>query len=313
VAKGTADLIFEEIKNENDIQNLFTSYETESLHFDFKDATSQPSDDFINGLGKALSGFSNADGGVLIYGVNENKKVAPRFTLLPSEHFLAYQAKIQEMVSRLTYPPNTKVLTKTIQSTANNGKGYVLALIPKSDIAPHQDVKTQKYYQRAGDSHTVMHHYQISDLFGKRLAPELVLYGVLKKDLNRQNFITIELFVKNIGRAIAKFPFVHIHSTGVFRKETHYTLWFNDPVHSRTDNFFATNADKVIHSEVGVPLMKYFVSLQNCPDEFTEFKGLIGADGMPSRNFNFRIASDHIGNRLANGAPPEFTVHEFIN
>lgn len=295
--------IYDSINSEADIEKLIAGYDSESLHLDFKEALKGPSDDFLNGFSKAISGFSNADGGVLIYGISEHKNVSQRFNLAPTELYSAYDQKIQEMISRLTAPPNSKVVLKQILSEKYSGKGYIVVLIPKSDIAPHQVVSSKKYYQRAGESHTEMHHYQIADLFGKRLSPELIIFGNLERDLSNHQNVFFKLFVKNNGKAIAKFPFVLIKGFDGFKKLSHFTSWFTDPVHAQKDNFYTVSTDKVIHHDIDVPLVGYsFIGNPNRTN-FVEIKGLIGCDGMATREFKLEISEFDIDARRSLRAP----------
>lgn len=300
---NAADAIFGSVNTEADLERLLASYASESLHLDFKEALKSPGDDLLNGLSKAISGFSNADGGVLIYGISEDKKAQTAFNLAPTEHCAAYDQKIQEMISRLTAPTNSKIVLKQILSAKNSGKGYIVVLIPKSEIAPHQDIRSKKYYQRAGESHTEMHHYQIADLFGKRLSPELIIYGNLQRDINNQQKVDFKLFVKNNGKAIAKFPFVLIKRYDGFKKETYYTSWFADPVHSQKDNFYTVSVDKVIHHDIDVPLVDYFFTGNPNSTDFVEIKGLIGCDGMSTREFKLEISELDIETRKSLRAP----------
>src|SRR5579862_6427653 len=127
-------------------------------------------------LAKVVAGFANAEGGLLVLGVEELeekyqgtviKKRPGGLSPLPVnvtremiENQL--QAKIKPTVGDLKivplYPDETHVI-------------YLID-VPQSIRLPHR-VDELFYYQRVNFSTLELQHFQIADLFGKRFAPDL--------------------------------------------------------------------------------------------------------------------------------------------
>ena len=82
-----AKAIYDSLNDESDIEKLSQETNTEFLHLDFKSispSTLSRFEEFRGTLAKWVSGFSNSDGGVVILGVEENKK-ENKFLLQPSD------------------------------------------------------------------------------------------------------------------------------------------------------------------------------------------------------------------------------------
>jgi predicted HTH transcriptional regulator len=130
----------------------------------------------FSALAKTVAGFANAEGGLLVLGVEEEDEkydevvirrrpgsVTPLPISVTKESIENYlQAKIRQPIEGITivpvYPDKTHVI-------------YLLD-VPQSIRGPHR-VDELFYYQRYNFSTLEMQHFQIADLFGKRFAPDL--------------------------------------------------------------------------------------------------------------------------------------------
>lgn len=291
--------IYESINAEQSISSLFSDFEMESIHLDFKEFPTHPLQagwEILRGhLAKAFSGFSNADGGVLILGVKEDRATpANRFSLKPNGESLAVANKVQENVSRLSDPPNHLIEAKRIAVTDGGNDGYVVIHIPKSEVAPHQNVMDKKYYQRSGESHLAMAHFQIADLFGRRPQPELKAILCFRRDPNDKELVSVDLKVKNAGKSIAKFAFIQVETFGKFQKKQHYSSWFVENVLYRRRNFYTAPRDHVLHPLIDVPVWSYqlpfqWISAETVQASERTFAGLIGGEASPTREFSIEI------------------------
>jgi len=292
---GNADKIFAKISTEQDIEALIVDSESENLWLDFKDASFPPGDDFKKNLGKYISGFSNSDGGVLVYGVKETKEGDKKFLSAPSKLYVDYEKRIQDLISRTTSPINSGVLVKSILSLNQERAGYVVVLIPKSENPPIQDIHQKKYFKRAGESHVPLEHYEIADFFGRRMSPLLKVTGILKTDVNNQDGLLLEIFVKNEGRAVAKFPFIQFFSYGSFRKDTYTSSWFGNPISSKIDKFYSSNADMVIHTDISVFVERFCIHKSGIEfGKCTSISGRVGCDGMQTRDFELIVCQPEV-------------------
>ena len=129
---------------EDAIDEFILNQQTEELFLDFKQAvsvgknfTTLHRDDRKN-LSKAISGFGNSEGGVIIWGVEcsrdiEIGDVAKAKVKVKNVHrFLSW---LENAISGCTIPSHNKVRNHIISCDAN-GDGFIATYIPKCDIAP---------------------------------------------------------------------------------------------------------------------------------------------------------------------------------
>ncbi len=117
------------------------------------------------------------------------------------EHNL--EAKIQFPIDDLTIIPLRRSL---------RAKNCIYLIdVPQSDRAPHR-VNDIYYYQRHNFSTVEMQHYQISDMFGRRMRPNLdIVVNDVKNNITTQKngertqLVTIDMKIINSGRATAKY------------------------------------------------------------------------------------------------------------
>lgn len=189
---GRAEDIFQRIRNDgiNAIQTLIQDQANEELFLDFKRSSTNgngtaldPKDRSI--LSKAISGFGNSEGGVLLWGVDcpsDRKGTAGTPSSHPLENPKRFCRWILDAVSGCTVPPHTHVEAVPIED--NKGGGFVAVLIPKSGIAPHQTIPSKQYYIRAGSSFEPTPHAVLAGMFGRRPQPVLFnMYGVQNPEI----------------------------------------------------------------------------------------------------------------------------------
>jgi hypothetical protein len=185
---------------------------SEELFLDFKNASTQPgarkmADDDQKNLAKAISGFGNGEGGVIVWGVDarpgrDGADVAQIKRPLPDPaHF---RSLLEGRLSGLTIPPHRGVRSEVLPAAA--GGGYVITLIPASDAAPHQTFDAKSYHIRSGSNFEPAPHGILAALFGRRPLPELAIQmhvGMITFDS-----FSIVLDLQNIGRGLSRTPFV---------------------------------------------------------------------------------------------------------
>lgn len=178
--------------------------EEESLHLDFKrmSTSGEPNDPDKQNLRKAISGFANAAGGIILWGVEskdpENKHDRSRFhSLVPITDGDRAVVRFHELTGTATQPPVSGVVHKAIPVAG----GYIVkTFVPASDGGPHRtNDELGQYYRRHADSFRAMQHHEIADMFGRRARPRLELCW-------EQDDSGWLIGVRNSGRGIARFP-----------------------------------------------------------------------------------------------------------
>lgn len=124
---------------------------------DFKGAAAIPPDKIKEIWSKALAGFANTEGGVLIWGIDARKDPttgvdhASAPSLVPDPN--AMKSRLMELHHQSTDPPVANVEVEPYPDPAANGAGFVVCLIPESPFKPHraEHLPNKPYYIRAGD------------------------------------------------------------------------------------------------------------------------------------------------------------------
>ncbi len=210
----------------SDFENFLRSEIEENLNLDYKSGLliigrqrsnivnnkldNNKSDRGFSDLARTIVGFANAEGGLLILGVQElpevingvRVKVRPG-SVEPLPLGIVTKEMLENKIRALIQFPldDLRILPLKLP---NNQDFVCLIDVPQSVRAPHQLSSDKVYYQRRNFFTEAMEHYQISDLFGKRLAPSLDI------ELKWQSGGSIDHFflhpiIHNKGRAIAKY------------------------------------------------------------------------------------------------------------
>ena len=214
------------------IDEFIANRSSEELFLDFKcsadggEGVKLHFDDRAN-LAKAISGFGNSEGGVIIWGVKCRHDATlgdvptGKCAIAHPERFVSW---LENAVSGCTLPPHGGVKHHPL-AAAEAGKGYVVTHIPKSSFAPHQCIvgkHKDRYFMRVGSSFGHVPHGVLEGMFGRRPTPSLDLrwrnceVGIIQEtrtDLallngdpsdSRTLSIQFDFVLVNSGRSIAQ-------------------------------------------------------------------------------------------------------------
>ncbi len=163
---SSAHVLFDQIKAgglsvlNGMVNSSSPSFEEEWL--DFKGATPVPPDNDIKKIwSKALSGFANTGGGVLVWGIDArldpttNISCASALSLVPDPNVL--KSRLMELHHQSTDPPVANVEIEPYPDPGAGGAGFVVCLIPESPFRPHraEHLTNKPYYIRAGDDFVI--------------------------------------------------------------------------------------------------------------------------------------------------------------
>lgn len=162
-------------------------------------------------VARAVAGLANAEGGLLVLGVRENTEkhrgvvarilpgavrgVPAHITRETIENLL--RAAIQYPVEGITICP---------LRPSNRHRSFVYLIdVPQSLRPPHR-VNEMYYFQRHNFSTDEMQHYQIADLYGRRLGPRLELNDTPPEAVpSAAGQFDVQIVVRNTGNVIAKY------------------------------------------------------------------------------------------------------------
>jgi hypothetical protein len=182
----------------------------EDLYLEFKEKEDRRDGSLRDGdryaFSKAVSGFANADGGVLVWGV-ETKHSGDHpdraCGLKPLANAAGFRAKLLDSVLNTTQPPVDGV---RIEVVPGEGAGdYVKCLIPASDRPPHRAMLADReYWCRASNGFRKMEHYELADAFGRRHRPVLRLAVDLRPRPDPDKCEDVHFSFLNEGRGLAR-------------------------------------------------------------------------------------------------------------
>jgi hypothetical protein len=234
----------------NKIREYISTQQEEHLSLDFKtlERTEMSRGDRKN-LAKAISGFANSNGGLIVWGVNcrENSDgIDCASTIVDIDNAKQTLSKLNEYTGKATVPIVEDVQNKLITTT--DPRGILVTLVPESDKGPHMaKLGENRYYKRSGDSFYKMEHFDIADMFGKRKKPLLELV------YSKTSAHSLLISIINNGRGSALAPYLMVDlPTGFevnrFGVDGNHN-WNLPPIHSQSKKGFGANTTFVIHPD----------------------------------------------------------------
>ncbi|PGZ46962.1 ATP-binding protein [Bacillus anthracis] len=222
---NNAELIFETLKKDGytEILRMIKEQQVETDNLDFKRKSNSPDDkittDDKKNYVKALSGFANTSGGVIVWGGNASKKngLDAANEEFPIKNVKIFQTILNSLLSSALTPLLPNIQNEVIFKTGSNTDGFVVTYVPESSLPPHQALLGEnRYYMRTGDNFSLMPHVYISDAFGRRQRPvldvhyEIQSHSVTGSGPESIHELSIVVGIRNIGRYVAIYPAIKI-------------------------------------------------------------------------------------------------------
>lgn len=181
--------------------------EVECYYLDYKEVIDDFSEsktlrNYWDVLAKAISGFGNALGGVLIFGIKDKDK-----SLKPFLGYKNFEKLTNEFVSRSTNPRHERINSFSFPSKEDNDKGYVIIEIPQSQNRPLQVISNgnkHRYFYRSGESHEDMPHDVLVGMLGYKIPPILCYQWQYNSYKENVAYFEFDLILRNKGSVIAK-------------------------------------------------------------------------------------------------------------
>lgn len=166
---------------EQAIDGFIIERQSGELFLDFKRSSNNGSgtrlyDRDRDNLAKAISGFANSEGGVIVWGVDcrpnqELGDVAAAKTGI--ENPRRFKSWLENATSGLTLPRHPGV-RQVVVGAVDDQLGFVAKYIPKSHMAPHQCLRPPQYYMRTGSNFEPVPHGVLAGMFGR--SPQPVIF-----------------------------------------------------------------------------------------------------------------------------------------
>jgi hypothetical protein len=241
------------------IQRYVKAGQEENLALDFKllNSSEFTNRDDRKNFAKAISGFANSSGGIVVWGVDCRKNdegVDCANKIVENENVDILLSRCNELTGTAVSPIVDGVQHKKIYSSTP--KGLVVTLVPESDRGPHMaKLGEDRYYKRSGDSFYRMEHFDIADMFGRRRRPNLVL------DYMGKRRTRIVIGIRNDGRGIAIAPYLWVkfppdHGMNPYGSDGNGN-WNLPPLISRGLTAFSGTTQQVIHPGTAIDVFVF--------------------------------------------------------
>jgi len=290
------------------ILDFVSDRKSEELFLDFKRSADNGAggrlhDNDRNNLAKAISGFGNSEGGVIVWGIDcsrdrDGADVAR--ARVPIQNVPRFVSQLEGAISGCTIPPHQGVRNIAIAADAN-GTGYAVTLIPKSNHAPHQAVGRLQYFIRAGSDFVPTPHAVLAGMFGKQPQPHVFhSYVVSRPDVLGESIRSgVGVTLYNEGPGIASDLYLTV--TMVSHPGSNSEIRFDTPDKSNWNGIWAFDRKINLISNPGYriapdtqvqPLILKMLLAPPFEDDL-DLRGLAGAGGAAPYRFSLhRKAGD---------------------
>ena len=168
--------IFDQINNYRDLEKLKAEGLSEYLYLECK-APGSPTlyHGLLNHFAQAISGFSNTEGGVIIWGA-ETTTIRQKDVitdLCPIANISDFSSDLTNKAPTLVAPRTAAIENKVIRERRTRSRGIVLTFIAKSLGDPVQSLIDQHYYYRSEDEFQKCPHEMIKRLFAATETPSI--------------------------------------------------------------------------------------------------------------------------------------------
>ncbi|HWX84247.1 MAG TPA: ATP-binding protein [Xanthobacteraceae bacterium] len=215
---GRAEELFIRIKEGGaaEVHAMIAGKVVEELFLDYKrSSTSLPgaklSDEDRKNLAKAIAGFGNSEGGVIVWGVDcrQTKDGDIPTKPVPISHPLALKTLFDGAIGGLTLPAHSAVENISLIDEPSTD-GFVITYVPTGLHVPYQTLyPKQDYYIRVGSGFQPTPHTVLAGMFGRAPQPNVAPLITFQSGETVQNVpqaMRINMFVHllNNGRGLAE-------------------------------------------------------------------------------------------------------------
>lgn len=297
-----------EARGEAAIDDLIEERASEELFLDFKRSSDNGagrrlSDRDRNNLIKAISGFANSAGGVIVWGVDcspddDNADVAR--AKHPIQNVVRYVSNLQGAISGATIPVVNTVRHHPI--ARKDGTGFVVTLIPESQNAPHQVVGKNVYYIRAGSDFVPAPHQVLAGMFGRRPQPNVYAMFTVNPaaDQNGRIILQYDIVVTNGGPGIASDVFCTAMVIEAFGEETQLSWELLDNENWTGHFVFGRQISIMSRPEFRLPPKAFLtplrlrIEVQGQITEGLNISGNLGCSGAPPWHLEISRSPDQL-------------------
>lgn len=201
---------YNSIKTFADLKRLVDEGETESVFLECKSPTTPSLNaDLRKTLARTISGFSNTNGGVIIWGASTTKKTHSGLDVItqiePIGNCSKFQREIEKRISTLTTPPISNYSNKIIKKKPSDTRGVLITYVPKHSGDPTQSLEDEHFYFRSGDEFIKTPYEMLKRLFAATESPDLRIdFESRLMEIDKSGVYNFPLILSNDSSAIAE-------------------------------------------------------------------------------------------------------------
>ncbi|MEY5047460.1 MAG: hypothetical protein RLZZ175_819 [Bacteroidota bacterium] len=238
--------------SEEDLNDLILTGIEESLNLDYKSARALDKSDHKKiELAKDISAFANSNGGIIIYGIEEQEHKPVEFSFVDGT-FLTKEW-LENVIDSNIYPRIQNVQIFPIRIDNQLSKTIYLLKIQESIHAPHMSAD-KKYYRRYNFKSVPMEEYEVRNLYNRYSHAEMNFYSIWTKKIDPvegedslNTKIKVFIHIKNISQTLEKHCKLEASFSGI--ENLGVVITYQDP-----------NINQRLSSEKKVVITSYNVS-----------------------------------------------------
>jgi len=229
--------------SQSGLQKLIDNKIEESKQLDYKDARAiSRGANEIKELSKDVSAFANSEGGIIIYGINEDQHIPVSYSYIDGENYT--KEWLENVIDSNISPKIQNLKIHPIRFNDCVDQTSYLVEIPSSPDSPHM-ANDRRYYRRYNFKSVPMEEYEIKNLYFKSVQTKLTIEDVLIKGgaastssgkLTRIRF-SIDFLVRNIGKVLENYYKLEIRLTDKFVDHGHDMILKNSGFDRREDEY----------------------------------------------------------------------------
>jgi hypothetical protein len=194
--------------SEDYLNNLINDHVEENIHLDYKAAGALDKTNLNktkDSISKDVAAFANANGGVLIYGLKEDKTNKHLVNAIePIDRSHISKEWLEQIIQSSIQPRIDNIQIHPIEIGGDKQKVVYIVDVPQSNTA-HQS-NDQRYYRRHNFNNLPMHDYEIRDVMNRvkhpRIIIEIEMAQYPQDDIDQYY---LKVFAKNTGVVLAKY------------------------------------------------------------------------------------------------------------
>ncbi|MGE3332057.1 MAG: RNA-binding domain-containing protein [Rhodospirillaceae bacterium] len=319
-----------------ELDRMIAEKVSEELYLDYKRTSNEGCGKSLGqsdqkNYSKAISGFANSAGGVIIWGMEcrpdpDRGDVPSR--KVPIENPERFKSLLESASAGLTFPAYGSARHECIIDP--NGGGYVVTLIPEGTTPPYQTIRESRYYMRAGSNFLPVPHAVLSGMFGRKPQPQMdfmFVRGHVTKDIKDRVSTSLGLVLVNFGRGIAEDVYLNVDLVGTPGQECQLTVDPPPPKDTWMSRFtLGAFLNLIAHREVRIAPMAQLhpieinVVLKPPFNKSLVLRAVCGASGCEATPIEIDIPSSEIqaayelvSNSVERGRAPEDISARFFS